>query len=95
MPNKNPGKRNEHQDKEHLFVDEISSIGMSLRPSGSSSSGELINFSALFLILNMNKIKLHYYFQICSFSDYFLAKNSKCPLMNFFIFIQHPTQYKL
>lgn len=37
MPDKNHG--DEHRDKE-LFVDEISSIGMSLRPSGSASSGE-------------------------------------------------------
>ncbi|CAG5108850.1 Similar to AREL1: Apoptosis-resistant E3 ubiquitin protein ligase 1 (Homo sapiens) [Cotesia congregata] len=38
MPDKNPGNRNGQRNKK-FFANEISSIGMSLRPSGSSSSG--------------------------------------------------------
>ncbi|XP_033327204.1 apoptosis-resistant E3 ubiquitin protein ligase 1 isoform X3 [Megalopta genalis] len=38
MPDKNPACRN-GQRVSHLFADEISSIGMSLRPSGSAPSG--------------------------------------------------------
>ena len=41
MPDKKIGNREGQRVKEFL-VDEISSIGMSLRPSGSASSGELV-----------------------------------------------------
>lgn len=43
MPDKSTGSRDGQRDKE-FFADEISSIGMSLRPSGSSSSGEFSIF---------------------------------------------------
>lgn len=39
MPDKNRGCRDGQRDKD-IFADEISSIGMSLRPSGSASSGK-------------------------------------------------------
>lgn len=39
MPDKNRGCRDGQRDKD-FFADEISSIGMSLRPSGSASSGK-------------------------------------------------------
>lgn len=40
MPDKNPGRRDGQRENKDFLAGEISSIGMSLRPSGSASSGE-------------------------------------------------------
>lgn len=40
MPDKNPGRRDGQRENKDFLAGEISSIGMTLRPSGSASSGE-------------------------------------------------------
>lgn len=44
MPDKNVENKDDQRSKDY-FVQEISSIGMSLRPSGSASSGESMSIS--------------------------------------------------